>query len=413
MKIHNKLILVIYMIFSIISSHANDKTTSLTNKTATATTPDKCKDNRTLTELKTIDFLPDPFHFSNGEAVKKDDWNCRRSEIESQIQTFSLGVKEPAPNKTIAKLEGNLLTITIEHQGKSTEFIAEITWPTKGKAPYPAIIGIGGSWINNDQLLEQGIALIKFPNNEIAEQLNQTSRGKGKFYELYGKEHSAGALMAWAWGVSRLIDGIESTASDKINHQRLAVTGCSRNGKGALVAGAFDERIRLTLPQEAGSGGITSWRVSDAQLARGQTVQTLRQIVQENVWFRADFGRFSESVNTLPFDQHLLAGLIAPRAMMMVDNTSMEWLGNESTYTSALAAREIWAALGNKNAFGFSQQGGHDHCKLPDAQATEINHFVQKFLLDQSNTDTQIFRTDGQYKTDIKRWIPWSTPSFN
>ncbi len=413
MKIFNKIILAIYMIFPIIFCHANDMGITVTNNASKPSHPMKCKDDRKFDELRPINFLPDPFHFSDGKRVTKDDWNCRQQEIASQLETFSLGVKESAPDKTTATLEGNLLKINIEHQDKTTEFVAEITWPTKGKTPYPAIIGIGGSWINNQQLLDQGIALIKFPNNEIAEQLNQTSRGKGKFYELYGKDHSAGALMAWAWGVSRLIDGLESTAAEKINHQRLAVTGCSRNGKGALVAGAFDKRIRLTLPQEAGSGGITSWRVSDAQLASGQTVQTLRQIVQENVWFRADFGRFSESVNKLPFDQHLLAGLIAPRAMMMVDNTSMEWLGNESTYTSALAAREIWAALGNKNALGFSQQGGHHHCKLPDAQAVEITQFVEKYLLDKDKTDAQVFRTDGDYKTDIKRWIPWSTPSLN
>ena len=205
MKIFRKAILVIYMIFSIILCHANDMGITVTNNISKPTNPIKCKDNRRFDELNKTEFLPDPFHFSNGKAATKGDWNCRRYEIASQLEAFSLGIKEPAPDKTLAKLEGNLLKIQIEHQGKLTDFTAEITWPTKGKAPYPAVIGIGGSWINNDQLLEQGIALIKFPNNEIAEQLNQTSRGKGKFYELYGKDHSAGALMAWAWGVSRLI----------------------------------------------------------------------------------------------------------------------------------------------------------------------------------------------------------------
>ena len=93
-----------------------------------------------------------------------------------------------------------------------------------------------------------------------------------------GSNHPTGALMAWAWGVSRLIDAIEKTPEVRIDAKHLAVTGCSRNGKGALAAGAFDERIALTIPQESGSGGAASWRVSDFQ---GPGVQRLRQIVTE------------------------------------------------------------------------------------------------------------------------------------
>jgi len=55
--------------------------------------------------------------------------------------------------------------------------------------------------------------------------------------------------MAWAWGVSRIIDALEVTPAARINPTKVGVTGCSRNGKGALVAGAFDTRIALTIPQ--------------------------------------------------------------------------------------------------------------------------------------------------------------------
>ena len=78
-----------------------------------------------------------------------------------------------------------------------------------------------------------------------------------------------------------MIDVIEADTSGLINATALAITGCSRNGKGALVAGALDERIALTIPQESGSGGTASWKVSDWM---GPTVQTLEEIVGENVW---------------------------------------------------------------------------------------------------------------------------------
>lgn len=407
--------LQLMLLLTAVMSACHFEPNAIHNNSLEDSNPASCSRNlMSYADLPSQDALPDPFHFLNSKPLtKKADWLCRRKEIGAQAQAFSLGKKESAPDSFKSRIEANQLIIDVSHQGKSISFNAEITWPKTGKAPYPAIIGIGGSWINNEELLNQGIALIKFPNNEIAEQLNSSSRGKGKFFDLYGQDHSAGALIAWAWGVSRLIDGIELSAKDQINSTRIGVTGCSRNGKGALVAGAFDQRIRLTIPQESGSGGSTTWRVSEMQLARGQNVQTLRQIVQENVWFTESFKQFGESVNKLPFDQHLILGMVAPRPLLLVENTSMEWLGNESTYMSALAAQSIWKALEVENSFGFSQQGGHNHCQLPAAQAVEVNAFVQKFLLDKTETPTKNFHTDGNFTPDINRWINWQTPRLN
>lgn len=74
--------------------------------------------------------------------------------------------------------------------------------------------------------------------------------------------------MAWAWGAGRVIDALEATtATNKINLARIGVSGCSRNGKGAFVVGAFEPRIALTIPQESGSGGAACWRVSDRVFA--------------------------------------------------------------------------------------------------------------------------------------------------
>lgn len=104
--------------------------------------------------------------------------------------------------------------------------------------------------------LPPGVAAITFDNSQIAQQNDQSSRGQGLFYTLYGANHSAGALMAWAWATSLIIDRLEATPAARINTSRIGVTGCSRNGKGALVAGAFDSRIALTVPQESGTGGV-------------------------------------------------------------------------------------------------------------------------------------------------------------
>jgi hypothetical protein len=366
-----------------------------------------------IAQLPVITGLPNPFVKANGQTIKtKQDWACRRAEIGAQMQAYQLGDKPGAPVQVKAELQGESLLVTVADKGKTLSFTAKIILPKTGKAPYPAIIGMGNSWLNNDALAKQGVAIIQFPNNDIAEQLNSGSRGKGKFYEIYGSDHSAGALMAWAWGVSRLIDALELAPESPIDANRLGITGCSRNGKGALVAGAFDERIKLTIPQESGSGGSTSWRVSDDQRAAGQNVQTLTQIVTENVWFADKFKAFAQSANRLPYDQHSLMGMVAPRALLLIENTSMEWLGDRSTYTSALAAREIWRAQSIESNFGFSQVGGHNHCQLPDTQVPEVAAYVQAFLLGDLATNVALFKSDTEFQLNKEQWINWQTPKL-
>ncbi|MDO3388232.1 dockerin-like protein [Gilvimarinus sp. SDUM040013] len=367
---------------------------------------------KSFDQLSTTEALPNPFVFADGGAViRSSDWYCRRQETAQQIQRWIYGEKEPAPKQITGEVNAQSVTVKIIDNGKRIAFTAEITLPNTGDPPYPAMIGIGRSFLDNQALLDRGIALINFPNNELGQQDGGHSRGKGKFYALYGENHSAASTMAWAWGVSRLIDALELTQGHRIDTQHLGVTGCSRNGKGALVTGAFDERIALSIIQESGSGGSAAWRVSDAQLASGQNVQTARQIVTENTWLREDFTQFSESVSKLPVDNHQLMGLVAPRGLLLLENTGMEWLGNESAYTSALAAREIYFALGAEENMGITQVGGHQHCQVPDSQKPAINAFVDRFLLDK-DVDTNLTTTDGEFSVDRERWMPWPTPKL-
>lgn len=369
---------------------------------------------KSFADLSEISRLPNPFIFADDTPVMtKKQWVCRRAEIAAHAQAYELGKKPRAPLQVAGSVSSEKVSVIVRDNNKQISFDALITLPSTGTAPYPAMIGIGNSYLNNEALSKQGIAVIQFPNNELGEQQNSQSRGKGKFYELYGSDHSASAMTAWAWGVSRLIDALQLSGNTLIDTQRLGVTGCSRNGKGALVAGAFDERIALTIMQESGSGGAASWRISDAQLAAGQNVQTLRQIVTENVWFTEQFKMFSEAATKLPFDHHSLMGLIAPRGLLVVENTSMEWLGNQSTYTTAVVAREIWKALGAADNMGVTQVGGHNHCHLPTSQQPFVDAFVRKFLLNDKTANTQVQQTDGTFPVEISRWVDWTAPELH
>ncbi|KAK6359577.1 carbohydrate-binding module 1 [Orbilia brochopaga] len=388
-------------------------TTSRTTTTTTTTTggsnPTTCPAIPNPIPLVSNSRLPDPFLFASGSrASTKAQFTCRQAEILAAMQQYELGTKPGKPQSVTASFSGGRLTINVSDQGKSISFSVTISTPSGGTRPYPAIIAYGAASIP----IPAGVATITFNNDDIAAQANSGSRGQGKFFTLYGSGHSAGALTAWAWGVSRIIDAIELTPGTNINPQRIGVTGCSRNGKGAIVAGALDDRIALTIPQESGSGGSACWRLSDYQKSQGQNVQTASQIITENVWFSTLFNSNVNSVNRLPFDHHSLAGLVAPRGLFVIENTSMEWLGNLSTYGCMKVAQLVYQALGVTSNMGYSQIGGHNHCAFPSSQQSELSAFINRFLLDQSVT-TNVFRTDGNFNFNQGQWVDWTVPTLS
>ncbi len=363
--------------------------------------------------LDSIPYMPDPFQSLDGTHINHiRQWRCRRAEIGAMAQHYELGKKPHTTSKdVIGTLDGDTLNVKINQNGKTISFNSVIHYPSGGKPPYPAMIGMPFSFLNNSDLDSLGVAIISFPSDQLAQEFGPKSRGKGTFFKLFPNEHNAGALIAWAWGVSRLIDALYSTHGTQINYHRLGVTGCSRWGKGALVAGAFDERIILTIPQESGSGGVAGWRISKAQFDKGVKVQTLQEIVNENVWFRKDFSKFRFHADKLPFDQHEIMGMVAPRALLAIENSSYDWLGVKSVYTTAVIAKKIWKAMGIPDRMGVAQMG-HPHCQFPNAQRPVVNSFVKKFLLGEKGVDTKVVKTDADINPNLERWAPWKVPTL-
>ncbi|KAJ7634104.1 putative extracelular cellulose binding protein [Mycena polygramma] len=349
--------------------------------------------------------LPDPFRFVNGQKVLTlSDWACRREEISTLLQRDELGTLPDAPQSMKASFSGNTLNITASEGGKSITFAPTITYPTTGTGPFPALIAMGGLSIP----APAGVAVINFNNEQMAAQDTAASRGQGLFFDLWGSDASAGAMIAWAWAIRLIMDSLEKTPAAKINTARVGVSGCSRNGKGALVAGAFEPRLVLTIPQESGSGGTDSWRVSDFILSTGILTQTASEIVQENVWLSSSFDQFANtSVDTLPFDHHSLGAMVAPRALFVIDNLGYDWLGPFSSYVAMLSARTAWTAMGAAERMGISRQ----RTTLTQPQ---LDAFINKFLLDDPSDSTNIVETAGNYTFAVPdaQWAPWSVPTF-
>ena len=250
----------------------------------------------------------------------------------------------------------------------------------------------------------------------MGKQDSTSSRGQGLFYDLYGSSSNASAMTAWAWGVSRIIDAIESTPDAKLNPAAVGVTGCSRNGKGALMAGALEPRIALTIPQESGSGGDACWRLSLYEQNSGSVVQTATEIVTENVWFSTNFNNYVNQLDVLPYDHHMLAAMVAPRPMISFENTDYVWLSPLSSFGCMTAAHTVWQALGVPDFHGFEQVGGHAHCAWPSQLTPMLNAFFNRFLLDQSNVNTTAFASNMVFNGvtwNQASWMNWTTPTLS
>lgn len=356
--------------------------------------------------------LPDPFRTLDGSRItRKDQWRCLRNDTSLQLQKYESGDKPPKPAQVSGSVTNSAVNVQVTHNSQTISFQASVTLPSSGQAPYPVVIGVGGSNLDNNYLASQGVAVINFNNNNMGAQNGGNSRGTGLFYNLYGNNHSASSMVAWAWGVSRIIDVLEGSNNSLLDARRVGVTGCSRNGKGALMAGALDERIALTIPQESGAGGAVAWRVAQSLSNSGVETQTLSNAANEQPWFRANFGaNFGNNVTRLPIDHHQVMGMVAPRGLLILDN-DISWLGPRAGYVGTAAAKEIYRALGAADNIAYSENGGHSHCSFPSHQQSVLDAYVKKFLLNQTS-NTHVMRTTKSSQSEVNNWVNWSTPTL-
>lgn len=335
----------------------------------------------TVADLPVIHELPDAL-----EGVDDfSDWSRRRSEIAAMVQHYGIGQK-PAVNKeeqVKARMDADTLIVDVTVGGETLTLRSTIRYPKEGVAPFPLMIGTSGISLPRQMFDSIPLATMVYHERQVNSysqwRRSGKQRGEYEFDRLYPHLKENGAYSQWAWGLSRLIDGLQLLGPEvtRIDTRHIGVTGCSYAGKMALFCGAFDERVALTIAQEPGGGGAAAWRVSHTM----KDVESLERT--DYNWFmesmRDNFK--GDSVYRLPYDHHELCAMVCPRALLLLGNPDYKWLADSAMQVSAEAAHKVWERFGVGDRMAWDIVGGHPHCQLHESQYPVVREFIERFLL--------------------------------
>ena len=210
------------------------------------------------------------------------------------------------------------------------------------------------------EVLARGYAIVTFTHSEVAADDAKTSWETGVF-KAFGPrpraDRSWGALSAWAWGASRVLDWIE-TQSD-FDASRVAVLGHSRGGKAALWAGVTDSRFYLTCVNDSGMAGA---KLNRMDLPWSESPDIIFSAFPH--WFSALYGRWTGAGAPEGYDQHHLLALVAPRKLAVGSGSEDDWAGPAGERKATELAAEAWRAYGigglGANVFYHVRRGPHN-----------------------------------------------------
>lgn len=346
---------------------------------------------------------PDAFTFLDGKEVKTpQDWKSRAEEIKKLYEYHMYGVARDGQGEEISyTYTGNSATITISRQGKSGSFSFHISVPDEAKVDkpengWPVIIAMGW-FFQVEYANNRGYAVITYDYTKVA--FDDITR-KGAFYDVYpyGKDwkEQTGALAAWGWGASKIIDSLEQGLGTifQIDPSNVILAGVSRCGKATAIAGVYDSRIRIAVPTCSGAGGMAMLRynsegetydlssigASEAYTLGQNEPLSCLQSDAEGHWFNDNFKKFS-SYDEFPFDQHLLASLYAKEDQYLFIIASYiheDWTNPPAMWETYKEAKQIFDKLGYGEHIVFQiHKEGH---AVIDEDVVLILDYADKYL---------------------------------
>ena len=341
--------------------------------------------------------LPDVLTTFLGRPVKgRDDWVKERApELRALVQHYEYGFLPP-PAKVGAKIEREdraalggkatlrEITLTLAQPEGATIHLLLVV-PNGRTQPAPVFLGLNfhgnhalladplvrppagwrpgnnetieqsrgsetGAWAL-DQAVARGYAVASFYNGDVvpddrnaAEEMLRKLRPPD--HVVRGSEDCA-TIAAWAWCLHRAVDYLVTDAD--LDAKRIALMGHSRNGKTALLAAALDERVALVVPSQAGCGGSAPCRLPPELAAPPDGTLIVETVKRINTvfphWFCENFKAFNDATDRLPFDQHCLIALCAPRPVLLSCATEDRWANPPGQFDMLRAAHPVYQLL--------------------------------------------------------------------
>lgn len=319
--------------------------------------------------------LPDIFLSEKGKWIRtQEDWeSIRRPEIfrlfESEVygqipkdfdsMEFGLVKETPNPYPEIAELEE--VNITVSRNGKSHTMRVNLFLPKTGSKPFPVILLINyqpkypdgrlnqeGFWPVKE-LIERGFVTASFHAETVAPDKAETFQNgiiSTIYPEQIGQADGLKAFGAWGWAAMRAMDYFEQ--HPKIDSKKSVLVGHSRTGKTALWTSANDPRWAITYANESGCGGAAL-----SKRKFGETVEAINR--RFPYWFADNFRKYNEREEDLPLDQHMLPGLIAPRAVYYSSAREDRWADPKGEYLGLSLGSRVFSEIYGKKAV-FEQE---------------------------------------------------------
>ncbi len=327
--------------------------------------------------------LPDPLITADGKPITTAaQWAAQRERMKAIIQHYALGRMPPPPGVVTGKELGAYTVL----DGTATCRVVQLAFGPEAKlgfrtmlfipvetaahkAPFPVIVhpsfdrelskdqttnGLNNIAKTVAQPLQRGMAVIAFWYQQCGHDKKADYRQTG-FFPAY-PDYDWGDLAAWAWGMSRCVDYLQTQSFADM--KKIIAVGHSRLGKATLIAGAFDERFALTAPAGSGCGGTGAYRFNGKNRGGKEGLEDAIQRFPQ--WFGPRMPEFCNQVEKLPFDQHWLLALVAPRLCIPADGLSDGCANGNALAQAYLGAKPVYALLGVPEHLGISfRAGGH------------------------------------------------------
>jgi dienelactone hydrolase len=318
--------------------------------------------------------LPDPLVLEEGgrrvPITTAEQWARKKRWIREQVERWVFGRMPPAPDNLRATVQSTrregavtIRDVRLEFgPGRRATLRLQLFIP-EGRGPFPVFLtnhGPNRPWLYT--AVNRGYLACYYSATDPNYGDGDDSDG---FIEIY-PDYDFSCLARWAWAASRAVDYLYTLP--EVDRGKIGLTGHSRNGKQALLAAAFDERIGAVIPSSGNTGEVIPWRYNTNPFA----IESLELLTgAQSHWFHPRLHFFAGREHKLPVDQHLLLAMVAPRGLMMYSGyaeSAANPLAFEQAYRSAL---RVYRFLGREqNLWLHLREGEHA------TSAGDIENFV-------------------------------------